>query len=68
MHGTITGNDSDGADPVSQSDLATFKKDMANEVAQLQAVVQRTVDDIVDTSSTTNPNLPRGGRRTVPAG
>ena len=41
----MTGSDSKGAGHVSQAELATFKQDMANEVAQLQAALQRTVDD-----------------------
>ena len=44
------GSDSEEAGHVSQAELGTFKQYMANEVAQLQAALQRTVDDIVDTT------------------
>ena len=53
----MTGIDSKGAGHVPQVELATFKQDMANEVAQLQAALQRTVDDIVDA---TCPPAPGG--------
>ena len=42
----MTGSDCEGAGPFSRAELATFKQDMANEVAQLQAALQRMVDDI----------------------
>ena len=54
----MTGSDSEGAGHVFQAELATFKQDMADEVAVLQAALQRTVDDIVDA---TCPHAP-GGR------
>ena len=37
----MTGSDSEEAGHVSPAELATFKQDMANEVAQLQAALQR---------------------------
>ena len=51
----MTGSDSEEAGHVSRAELATFKQDMANEVAQLQAALQRTVDDIVDTTRSPAP-------------
>ena len=46
----MTGSDNEEAGHVSRPELATFKQDMTNEVTQLQAALQRTVDDIVDTT------------------
>ena len=51
----MTGSDSEEAGHVSQAELATFKQDMASEVAQLQAALQRTVDDIVDATCSPAP-------------
>ena len=51
----MTGSDSEEAGHVSRAELATFKQDMANEVAQLQAALQRTVDDIVDATRSPAP-------------
>ena len=55
----MTGSDSDGEAPVSQADLATFPQEMANEVAQLQAVLTEAVKDMVDAA---RPSAPGGGR------
>ena len=56
----MTGSDSEEAGHVSRAELATFKQDMANEVAQLQAALQRTVDDIVDTTRSPAPGAGSG--------
>ena len=60
----MTGSDSEGAGPVYQAELATFRQDMANEVAQIQAALQRTVD----TTSTPHANSLPGGQGKAPAG
>ncbi|CAN0479145.1 unnamed protein product, partial [Laminaria digitata] len=57
-HGTMVGSDSDGEAPVSQADLATFRQEMANEVAQLQAVLTKAVKGMVDA---TRPSAPGRG-------
>ena len=64
----MAGSDSEEAGHVSRAEQAMFKKDMANEVAQFQAVLQRTVDDIVDTTrscllyTSPSPRDQRGSR------
>ena len=45
---------------MSQADLATFRQEMANEVAQLQAVLTEAVKDMVDAA---RPSAPGGERR-----
>ena len=55
MWAGMTGSDCEGVGHVSQAELGTFKQDMANEVAQLQAALQRTVNDIVDATRSPAP-------------
>ena len=51
----MTGSDSEEARHVSQADLATFRQDVTNEMAQqmaqLQAALHRAVDDLAATLS-----------------
>ena len=51
----MTGSDIEEAGHVSRAELATFKQERANAVAQLQAALQRTVDDIVDATCSPAP-------------
>ena len=60
----MTGIDSEGAGPFTQAELDTFRQDIVNEVVQLQAALQRTVDYIVDAKRQSAP----GGGGKVPAG
>ena len=51
----MTRRDSEEAGHVSRAELATFRQDMANEVAQLQAAPHRAVNDLVDTTRSPAP-------------
>ena len=51
----MTGSDSDEARHVSQADLATFRQDVENEMAQLQAALHRAVNDLADTTRALAP-------------
>ncbi|MEP2579100.1 MAG: hypothetical protein ABJH75_16005, partial [Roseibium sp.] len=55
----MTGSDGDEEAFASLADFATFKQRMANEVAQLQAAVQRSMNDIIEVSR--RPALGGGG-------
>ena len=47
----MTGSDSEEAGHVSWADLATFRQDMENEMAQLKAALHRAVTDLADACS-----------------
>ena len=51
----MTGSDSEEAGHVSQADLATFRQDVENEMAQLQAALHRAVNDLADTTRALAP-------------
>ena len=44
----MTGSDSEKTGHVSRAELAAFRQDMTNEVAQLQAALHRAVNDLAD--------------------
>ena len=46
----MPGSDGDEEAPASLADLATFKQEMANEIAQLQAALQRSMNDMIEAS------------------
>ena len=54
----MTGSDSEEAGHVSRAELATFRQDTENEMAQLQAALHRAVNDLADT---TRSRAPVGG-------
>ena len=51
----MTGSDSEEAGHVSQADLATFRQDVENEMAQPQAALHRAVNDLADTTRALAP-------------
>ena len=58
----MTESDSEEAGHFSRAELATFKQDMANEVVQLQAALQRTVYDICLLYTSPSPRDKRQSR------
>ena len=58
----MTGSDSDEARQVSQADLATFRQDVANEMAQQMAQLQAALDRAMnDLAATIRAPAPVGG-------
>ena len=51
----MTGSDSEEAGHVSPAELATFRQNMENELAQLQAALHRAVNDLADTTRSPAP-------------
>ena len=51
----MTGSDSEEAGHVSPAELATFRQNMENEMAQLQAALHRAVNDLADTTRSPAP-------------